>query len=366
VIAQEGPGARLAKLRRRLEEEGIACLLVTDILNVQYLSGFTGSSGQVVVTPERALFLADSRYHLRAEQETSGCEVVRVEGPKKPFQAVAEALLGLGLTEVYFESSLSYGTYAELAQELPGVTLKPGKDLIGELRMVKDAGELERIRAAAAVTDACYSFVLGILRPGITEREVAVEIECFFRRNGAERESFETIVASGSLAASPHASATEKPIEAGDLVLMDFGAIWHGYAADITRTVAVGRADDRQREAYAAVLQAQEAAIQAIRPGVKGRDVDQVARDVVADRGFGDVCYAHGLGHSLGKHVHDGPALSRTSEVVLAPGMVITVEPGIYDPEWGGIRIEDDVLVTDTGCELLTHSAKEFTVIAAG
>ncbi len=291
---------------------------------------------------------------------------MRVEGPKKPFQAVAEALLGLGLTEVYFESSLSYGTYAELAQELPGVTLKPGKDLIGELRMVKDAGELERIRAAAAVTDACYSFVLGILRPGITEREVAVEIECFFRRNGAERESFETIVASGSLAASPHASATEKPIEAGDLVLMDFGAIWHGYAADITRTVAVGRADDRQREAYAAVLQAQEAAIQAIRPGVKGRDVDQVARDVVADRGFGDVCYAHGLGHSLGKHVHDGPALSRTSEVVLAPGMVITVEPGIYDPEWGGIRIEDDVLVTDTGCELLTHSAKEFTVIAAG
>lgn len=361
----EGPGARLEKLRRRLDEEKIAAFLVTNVLNVQYLSGFTGSSGQVLVTPERTLFLADSRYHLRAEREAPLCEVVRIQSPKKPFEAVAECLQEMGVPEVWFEPSLAYGTYAELEGKLTGITLKPAKDLVGELRMVKDAGELERLRGAAAVTDACFEFVLGLLRPGISEREVAVEIECFLRRNGAERESFETIVASGPLAASPHASATEKPIEAGEMVLMDFGAVYRGYAADITRTVAVGHAGDGQREAYEAVLHAQETAIRAIRPGAKGSDVHQVACDAIAARGFGETCFAHGLGHSLGKQVHDGPALSQTSEVVLEAGMVITVEPGLYDPEWGGIRIEDDVLVTGEGCELLTHSSKELTVVAA-
>jgi Xaa-Pro aminopeptidase len=268
------------------------------------------------------------------------------------------------VAEVGFETSLSYGGYQELSEKANGILLKPVKGVVEELRRVKDAGEIACHRQAAAIVDACFQHLLGYLKPGITERAVAVEIECFLRRKGAEREAFESIVASGPSAASPHAHATEKVIQAGELVKMDFGAMFGGYAADLTRTVAIQRADARQREVYHVVLEAQEAAIAAIRPGVKGSEVDQVARERIAARGYGDY-FGHGLGHSLGLHVHDGPALSQTSAVVLEPGMVVTVEPGIYLPGWGGIRIEDDVVVTETGVEVLTRAPKEFTVVGA-
>ncbi len=357
-----GPEARLRRLRQRMEGDSLGSLLITSTLNVQYVTGFSGSAGQALITPDRAVLFVDSRYFLQAEREAPLFEQVRVVSPKKAFEVVAEFVQGLALQELGFETSLAYGTYAEIGEKLPGVRLRPAKEMVEGLRLVKDAAEIESHRGAAAIVDACFGHVLPLLRPGITEREIAIEIECFMRRRGAEREAFESIVASGPLAASPHARATEKVIAHGELVKMDFGAMFQGYAADLTRTVAICDADEKQREVYHVVLEAQELAIAAMRPGVKGSDVDKVARDHIAARGYGDY-FGHGLGHSLGRHVHDGQALSPTSEVVLEAGMVVTVEPGIYLPDWGGVRIEDDVLVTATGVEVLTQAPKAFTVV---
>lgn len=357
-----GPAARLPRLRERMEQEALPALMVTNITNVQYLSGFTGSAGTLLITPARALIVVDSRYFLQAEREAPLFEMVKVIAPKKVHEVVAETVSALAPRELGFETSVSYGAYAQWSEKLPNVPLKPVKDMIERMRLVKDAEEIEHLRAAAAIADACFAHVLGFLRPGITERDVAVEIECFVRRQGARAESFETIVASGPQAASPHAHATDKVILAGELVKMDFGAIYQGYASDITRTVAVGHADDRQREVYGVVLEAQEAAIRAIRPGVSGIEVDKVARDVIAGCGFGDY-FGHSLGHSLGRSVHDGAGFSQTSEITVERGMVMTVEPGIYIPDWGGVRIEDDILVTESGAEVLTRAPKEFTVV---
>ncbi|MBI3948147.1 MAG: aminopeptidase P family protein [Armatimonadetes bacterium] len=364
MTATTGPAQRLPALRQCLEKDSLPALLVTNTLNLQYLTGFTGSAGQAVVTPDQAAIFVDSRYFLQAEREASLFEMVKIESPRKHPEVVAEFIQKLGLAEIGFESSLPYESYADLGEKLSGVALKPVKGMIEGMRLVKDADEIARLRGAAAILDACYRHVLPFLRPGMAEREIAVEIECFVRRQGAEREAFESIVASGPLAASPHARATEKLIESGELVKMDFGAMFRGYAGDITRTVAIQRADAKQREVYGVVLEAQEAALAAIRPGAKGSDVDKVARDRIAARGYGDY-FGHGLGHSLGRSVHDGQAFSPTSEVVLEPGMVVTVEPGVYIPGWGGVRIEDDIVVTDAGCEVLTHAPKEFTIVGA-
>lgn len=359
-----GPARRLSVLRQRLEKESIPALLVTQIVNLQYLTGFTGSSGQALVTADRAFLFVDSRYFLQAEREAPLFEMVKVESPRRPFEVIAEFVQRMGVQEIGFETSLSYGAYADLGERLGGVALKPVKEMIEGMRLVKDDEEIACLRQAATIADACYQHVLPLLQPGTPEREIAVEIECFMRRQGAQREAFETIVASGPLAASPHARATDKPIAKGELVKMDFGALFGGYAADLTRTVAVQQADSKQREVYDVVLEAQEAALGVIRPGVKGSDVDKVARDVIAARGYGE-CFGHGLGHSLGRSVHDGQGFSPTSELVLEPGMVLTVEPGIYIPGWGGVRIEDDILVTDSGCEVLTHAPKVFTIVGA-
>jgi Xaa-Pro aminopeptidase len=362
-----GPAARLPKLRRQMEALDITALLVTDILNIRYLTGFTGSTAQVVVTPTQAAIFVDSRYYLQAEQQAPLYELVKIVSPKRWHEVVAEYLQSLSLERVHFEASLSYAAYEDLTRALTagaegGITLCPTRDVVEGMRLVKDADEIARIRAAAALTDECCEFGLSLLRPGIRERDVAVEMECYLRRHGAEQEAFATIVASGPLAASPHARATEKEIAAGDLVMIDFGVMREQYTADITRTVVVGRADSRQREIYAVVLEAQEAAIAAIRPGRQGREIDQVARDYIAARGFGEY-FGHGLGHSIGLHVHDGAGFSPSSTVVLEPGMVITVEPGIYLPGWGGIRIEDDILVTADGAEVLTRTPKAFRVV---
>lgn len=363
-----GVPARLPKLRRRLETLQIPAFLTTHILNVRYLTGFTGSTAQVLITPTRALLFVDSRYYLQAGQEAPHFEMVRVESPRRWHEVVADAIRDLSLPQVHFDAALSYADYQLLAGSLAGSgqsSLQPARDVVEAMRLVKDAEEVARIRAAAAVADGAWAFLLGVLRPGITEREVAAELECYLRREHGVREAFETIVASGHNAASPHARATGKVIQRGELVKVDFGVLREGYVSDITRTVAVGCADDQQRAVHHVVLAAQEAAIAAIRPGVAGSEVDRVARDLIAAHGYGGY-FGHGLGHSIGLSVHDGTGFSPNSEVVLEPGMVMTVEPGIYIPGWGGIRIEDDVLVTAEGAEVLTRASKAFTVVATG
>ena len=229
--------------------------------------------------------------------------------------------------------------------------------------MVKDAGEVAAIRHAIAVAESAWETVKPLLRPGIRERDFALELDFAMRRAGAEGSAFETIVASGALGAHPHHHAGDRPLAAGDLVTVDWGASVNGYVSDITRTVGLAPLPPAQRDLYAVVLEAQRRAIAAIRPGRNGKEIDAVARDFLTERGYGEQ-FGHSLGHSIGRKVHDGPALSvRSEKVILEPGMVITVEPGVYIENWGGIRIEEDVLVTETGHEVLTHLPNELEIL---
>ena len=236
-------------------------------------------------------------------------------------------------------------------------------DVVETLRLVKDAGEVEKIRAAVAVAEAAFGSVKALLAPGTREQDFALELEFAMRRGGAEGTAFETIVASGALGARPHHRAGVRPLAAGDFVTIDWGATVDGYNSDITRTVGLGRVTDEQRRIYGIVLEAQQRAIQAIRPGRTGKEIDAVARDFITSHGYGEA-FGHSLGHSLGRDVHDGPGFSvRSDKLILEPGMVLTVEPGIYLEDWGGVRIEEDILVTETGCEVLTHLPNALEVL---
>lgn len=348
---------RLNRLRGILVERELDALIVADILNVRYLSGFTGSYAVLLVTSDTAFLLTDGRYMEQAAMESPGCileliEISWVPTMLKLFERVEARRIG------FEDHALDYRTWSELSSGTEGVALVPTDNLVENLRMVKDEGEISAIRNAARVTDEAFTHVLTFLKSGLSETEIALEIDFAMRKLGAEKEGFETLVASGPRSALPHGKPTSRIVSEGDLVLMDFGARCDGYHADITRCVVPGRPDLRQEEVYSVVLEAQRRAIEAIHPGVQGRAIDSVAREFIASRGFGEY-FTHSLGHGLGLAVHDARVLTKQSNIVLQPGMVVTVEPGIYIPGWGGIRIEDDVLVTNTGCEVLTSSSRQ-------
>jgi Xaa-Pro aminopeptidase len=349
---------RLEKLRKELEGLDLQALLVTDIYNIRYLSGFTGSTAVMVVDLESAFILTDSRYVVQAESQTQGrAEVIPFQREWVPEIANLAAKRGwqrLGFDDV----NLRYHEWSDLKAALPSVDIIPVADPTNALRIIKDKGEIDIIRRAAKITDSAFTHVSSTLRPGMTEMETALAIDSWMRAQGAEKEGFDTIVASGPRSALPHGQPTERVISVGELIVLDFGAKCNGYHADITRTVLLGEPNEDELSIYHIVLEAQAAAIAAIRPGIEGREVDSIARGYIADRGYGDY-FGHGLGHGLGLEVHDGRILAPGSEVVLQPGMVLTVEPGIYIPGVGGVRIEDDILVTETDCEILTRSPKE-------
>jgi len=258
-------------------------------------------------------------------------------------------------------SALVYDAYEKLKELLGEISFDTSLTL-DRLRQVKDADEIALIRRACAIADAAFAHILTYIEPGMTELEVAAEMEHFMQREGSERPAFQTIVASGVRGSLPHGVASEKKIARGELVTMDFGAVCMGYHSDITRTVSVGHADPRQRTLYNAVMTAQQRALAAIRPGVTGIEVDRIARDSLAEEAL-DQYFGHGLGHSLGLEIHEEPRLSKSGNDILRPNMLITDEPGVYIPGWGGIRIEDTVLVTPGGAEALTRAPKEFIEI---
>jgi Xaa-Pro aminopeptidase len=350
---------RVGKLRGLLRERELPAMLVTDMENIRYLSGFTGSNAAVVVTGSEARFITDSRYTVQAGKECPGFTIRTCASSAGMADTVAEQLQEMGLTRLGFEADhLTVAAFEKWREKLPEIEWLPAEGVVEALRMVKDAEELKRIREAAALADRTFEHILPYLKPGASERDIAIEIEYFMKRAGAEKEAFDTIVASGARSAMPHGRASEKLLEAGDFVTMDFGARLHGYHSDLTRTVVIGKATERQREIYETVREAQETGLKAIRAGVTGKDADAAARAVIEAKGFGEN-FGHGLGHGLGRTVHDGGSLSPRSETTLAAGMVMTVEPGIYLDGWGGVRIEDDVVVTENGCEVLTRSTKE-------
>ena len=336
---------------------GVEGLLVTNLTNVRYLCGFSGSNGQMLVTPDAALFFTDPRYRARAGQLVEGADVIVYD--TFLHESLAPALQTAGVSKVGIEATtMTVAQRDQLNEKLDGVELAPTKSLVEELRRRKEAEEISLLREAVRIGDEAFTWVLERLGPGRTEREIALDLEVEMRRRGADAVAFEPIVGSGALSAHIHHTPSDRELASGDLVLLDFGARWQGYCSDLTRTVVLGAASDEQRKVYATVLAAQTAGIEAVRPGASGVAVDAVARKVVDDAGYGET-FGHGLGHGIGLDVHEAPRLHKTSEDTLAAADIVTVEPGIYVTGSGGIRIEDCVLVTEDGSEVLGKAPKD-------
>ena len=351
---------RIERLRALLTEKVVDAVLVTKEENVRYFSGFRGDSTALLVTHERLLLVTDSRYTEQASAEASLYEIV--EQRDGLYRKVAELAVEAGVVALGYEgAALVCDQYKKLKEMLGEISFDTSLAL-DALRQVKDADEIALIRRACAIADEGFAHIIRYIQPGMTEMEVAAELEHYMRTLGSERPAFQTIIASGVRGSLPHGIASDKVIARGELVTMDFGAVCAGYHSDITRTICVGRADARQREIYDAVLSAQMRALAALRPGVTGIEVDRIARDSLAEKNF-EQYFGHGLGHSLGLEIHEEPRLSKAGKHIMQPNMLITDEPGVYIPGWGGIRIEDTVLITADGSEPLTRAPKEFIEI---
>ncbi|MBP1691282.1 MAG: aminopeptidase [Bacteroidetes bacterium] len=354
-------GNRVARLRTLLEDQRLDALIVTSLTHLHYLTGFTGSNGLAVVTRNEVFFLTDSRYRAQAARQVRNAQRLFTHHPL--LTGMAEHHCLSRCKRAGFESHvMTYQQYRLLRKSFPRKLFVPTSGFVEKLLLVKDDSELSAMRKAIHITDLVYADLLTILRPGMREHEVAAEISYRQRRLGAEGDAFHPIVASGERGALPHARASEKKLRRGEMVTLDFGATVDGYHSDLTRTVALGHVTRRAREIYGVVLKAQLAALDAARGGMPARDLDGVARRIIADAGYGDA-FSHSLGHGLGLHIHERPRVSALSNETLAAGSVITVEPGIYIPGWGGVRIEDDILLSTTGNTVLTSAPKDLVVL---
>ena len=349
---------RRKRARDELRAHELDALLITRVTNIRYLTGFTGTTAFLVFASEPVL-VVDFRYAEQVENEVSGIEIRTVQSSRELWPAIKRLLTEGEWSRIGLEGDqLTLQQYLELSSLDGGVEWVPTSGLVERLRRRKDADELEALRSAIRITDEAMSDLLGILEPGMTEHRVAGEIERLQRSKGGERSASEIIVASGARSALPHGIATERVIGANEPVMFDLGTVVDGYLADLTRTVHLGPASEEFRRIYDVVLEAQSTAEAAVRPGRTGREVDAVARDVIAAHGFGDR-FGHSLGHSIGLDNHETPLLSPFDDTVLEPGMVYTVEPGVYVPGLAGVRIENVVVVTEDGCEVLTQNPKE-------
>ena len=352
--------ARRELLLLALQETRVTTFLVTALPNVRYLSGFTGSNGAVLLTAERALLFTDPRYQTQAPQE-SDCEVVIAKGPLTA--EIAKWVKRLKVKALAFEQNrIGFDEHARLKTALGAVRLKPLGGVIEKLRMIKSATEIATIRASVQLNSAALEQALAHFNRSMTEVDLAAEIEYRMRRLGADGTAFDTIVASGARSALPHAHPSDHPIETDKLLLVDMGATVAGYASDMTRTYAVGKLNPKARKLYRAVLESQLAAIDAIRPGASCSSIDRAARTVLRGHGL-ESFFIHSTGHGLGLEIHEGPRLGQKEKTKLEAGMAITVEPGVYLEQIGGVRIEDTVVVTEQGCEILTPTGKELTVV---
>jgi len=340
-----------------MRARGLDALLLTSLPNLRWLTGFTGSNGLCVVTARRSVFVSDPRYTLQSREEVQGFR--RVISPRGLFDTAAENRLLSGCRSVGFESQhVTHAQYRTMRRIFGPLSFHPTDDLVEDLAMVKDNGELALLRQAVRITDDAFRHVLEVIRPGVRELDVAAEITYFQKRAGAERDAFETIVAGGERGALPHARASSRKLRAGDLVILDFGCTVGGYSSDLTRTVAVGKASIRARKIYGVVREAQAAAVAAAHGGMRARDLDAVARTAIAAAGYGRY-FIHSLGHGLGIRVHERPRVSAMSTELLRTGSVITIEPGIYIPGFGGVRIEDDVVLGEKACRVLNTAPRE-------
>lgn len=351
----------IVKARQLIEELQVDALLVINPINIRYLSGFTGSAAQLILTRNKNYLITDFRYVEQAGTQCPDYEIVKIGVPSYDYQDAwndilekdALAILGYEdqvMTVQQYQSYLKHGIQKELV---------PAGNQLDLLRVQKEQWEIDLIAKAEAIGDQAFEHILGYIKPGMTEIDIALELEFFMRKQGAEGLSFETIVASGVHSSMPHAYPRNKAIVPGDFITMDFGCVYEGYCSDMTRTIVLGKANKKQKKIYQLVLDAQQAALEIIHAGQVGKSVDQVARDVISSAGYGDR-FGHGLGHGVGLYIHEEPRYSMKCESLVLENSVMSVEPGIYIPGWGGVRIEDLIVVKQEGYENLTHSPKHF------
>ncbi|OGU18214.1 MAG: integrase [Geobacteraceae bacterium GWC2_53_11] len=353
--------SRRFRLKTFFEEYSLDAVLFTDLRNIRYLCGFSGSEGALLVSRDVAWFLCDSRYTAQASEEVHSAEV-RECGPVR-IDTIAALAEESGLSRIGFEAShTTVSAYRKMAEKLSGVELVELGTNLDEIRICKDAAEIELLGAVATLSSLSLGAVLRHIKPGVREADIALELELEMRRRGAEDKAFDFIVASGVRGAMPHGRASDKTICSGEMITIDFGAVKNGYHSDETVTVACGNPGSRAREIHAVVKAAHDRAMDAVRPGISCRDLDGVARSYISDKGYGEY-FGHGLGHGVGLEIHEAPTLSPRGSMVLEEGMVVTIEPGIYIPGFGGVRIEDTVVVTGDGCHVLTSADKELIVL---
>lgn len=351
---------RTAKLRRLIKEQGAEALLVTNFKNVTYLTGFTGDDSYLLVTPKDEILLSDPRYTTQLEEECPGLNL-EIRQPGTSMLSSVEKVVGkakvgkLGIES----SSMTVQLYNQLSEKLRKVDLAPMDGLVEQLREIKDKEEIQLTREAVSLAEKVFAILKASLRGDQTERQIAADLEHEIRRNGGRGCSFPPIIAVGPRAALPHATPTDGTIDEDKFVLVDWGADFKGYKSDLTRVLFTGKAPAKMKKIYEVCLKAQLAAIEKIKPGAVMADVDNAARSVITKAGFGKE-FGHGLGHGIGLDIHEAPRLAANQKRELQPGMIVTVEPGIYLPGFGGVRIEDDVLVTKDGHEVLSSVPKTF------
>jgi Xaa-Pro aminopeptidase len=352
---------RLQGVRRHLIASRLDALLVSHIPHVRYLTGFSGSNGLCIVTPRKQHFLTDRRYRDQSKTEVEGFEIYVTQIGL--IEDAGKRRLLTGRPRIGFESAYtSVEAHSKIRSSFPGSRLVPTKSVIENISAVKDDSEIRSIKQAVRITEKVFQKLLHLLKPGLSEQDVAAEIGYWHRRYGADGDAFEPIVASGVRGALPHGCASAKRIRRGEMVTLDLGCRVHGYHSDLTRTVAIGRPSPRLRKIYQIVLDAQCRAIEAAQSGIKASALDRIARNVIRRQGFGKY-FSHSLGHGLGIEIHEQLRLSAQSKETLRAGNVVTVEPGIYIPGYGGVRIEDDIVVRDGGCEILTAAPKELIIL---
>jgi len=351
--------ARLNAALRAVEPLNADVLLVLGRVNVRYLSGFTGSDGALILTGCDHLLFCDSRYTLQALSEASDCQVSEY---KSKLEGLAAAIAGNGWKRIAFDAEqVSVSFFNSLSKALSGVEFIPLADQLDQVRSVKSIEEIDKIAFSAELASAAFEELLPLVKPGVSEKELAFKLEVLIKEKGADDKAFDFIVASGLRGALPHGHPSGRVLKSGEMVTIDFGVCCSGYHSDETVTLAIGKSENRLLEAYEVVKKAHDLAVSAVRPGVACSSLDAIARDYIESCGFGEF-FGHGLGHGVGLEIHEKPVISSRSSQIVEVGMVFTIEPGIYIPELGGVRIEDLVEVTLDGCRVLSKVSKELTI----
>ena len=346
---------RVEKIQHYLNKNKIDAMLIESPINRRYVTGFTGTFGSVFITQQKAIFITDFRYVAQAKDQAKGFTVIENRNTAEEIgqQIEKEQIRTLAFEEAY----TSFTNYKKL-QAYENVELVPVIDVIEQMRMIKSAEEIERMKTAASISDKAFERILNDLQVGVSEKDICNKLEMYMREEGATSSSFDMIIASGYRSALPHGVASNKKIEQNDVVTLDFGALYEGYCSDMTRTVVVGTPPEQLEEIYHIVNDALTIGIESVKAGASCGVVDTTIRDFITEKGYGEQ-FGHGAGHSFGLEIHESPYFAKTSTDILKENMVMTIEPGIYIPNLGGVRIEDDVIVTATGCEIITKSPKE-------